>query len=94
MTITFAVEIDNPLPAGVTQISNQGLVTGTNFPSAQTDDPAGSGTSDPTVIAVTGIPPVVEVPALGTWGALALILLLAGLGLRRLLPKSRAPQAG
>ena len=36
-TLTFDVLIDNPLPAGVTTISNQGVVSSTELPDEPTD---------------------------------------------------------
>ncbi|HVN52937.1 MAG TPA: hypothetical protein VMT46_01310 [Anaerolineaceae bacterium] len=52
--ITFQVRIDSPLPAGVNQVSNQGLVEGNNFPSLYTDDPQTEDIpDDPTVIPVS-----------------------------------------
>jgi len=58
-TITFDVTIDNPLPSGVTSVSNQGNVSGSNFTAAATDDPAEGGTSDPTVTQLS-VPPDVS----------------------------------
>ncbi|MFN8348455.1 MAG: Calx-beta domain-containing protein, partial [Spirosomataceae bacterium] len=46
--IKFRVTINDPLPAGVCQISNQGSVNGSNFSTLQTDDVAGNPVS-PTV---------------------------------------------
>jgi hypothetical protein len=57
VTITFDVVIASPLPSGVTQLSNQGRVTGGNFAALLTDDPATAAPNDPTLtpldIAVT-----------------------------------------
>jgi F-type H+-transporting ATPase subunit beta len=39
VTITFRAGIANSLPSGVTKVTNQGLVSGSNFPSVPTDDP-------------------------------------------------------
>jgi len=55
-TITFRVTINNPLPAGVTEISNQGFVSGSNFPSDPTDDPTNESYDDPTRTPLTLIP--------------------------------------
>ncbi len=54
-TITFKVRVDNPIPVGVTQISNQGAFTygGTT---ALTDGDAQTDGSQPTLIAVTAGP--------------------------------------
>jgi uncharacterized repeat protein (TIGR01451 family) len=56
VTISFKVEIDDPLPAGVTQVSNQGLVSGENFPTEPTDDPDTDPDDDPTDTPVTAAP--------------------------------------
>jgi uncharacterized repeat protein (TIGR01451 family) len=57
-TITFTVIIDDPLPPGVTTVSNQGTISGTNFANVPTDDPAAGGPADPTVTAITLTPVV------------------------------------
>jgi uncharacterized repeat protein (TIGR01451 family) len=89
-TITFRVIIDNPLPAGVMQVTNQGLVSGDNFADVQTDDPAQPGAGDATVTAIGAASPL-EIPTLSGWGLLLFLLLVGGLGVRRLsLPSSRA----
>ncbi len=46
--ITFQTTI-NPLAEGVTQISNQGRVSGSNFATVVTDDPATAANNDPTI---------------------------------------------
>ncbi len=51
-TITFRVTIDDPLPGGVTQISNQGTVSGSNFTTLPTDDGSTASPSDATVISL------------------------------------------
>lgn len=56
VTITFDLTIDNPLPAGVTTVSNQGTVSGGNFTSVPTDDPAQAGSADPTVTPIALAP--------------------------------------
>jgi uncharacterized repeat protein (TIGR01451 family)/fimbrial isopeptide formation D2 family protein len=50
VTITFRVTLPNPLPAGVTQVSNQGVVTSTQLPAQQTDDPNTATVGDPTTV--------------------------------------------
>ena len=52
----FRVTIVDPLPAGVTQVSNQAQVNGTNFTTQQSDDPTTPAERDPTVTAVTALP--------------------------------------
>ncbi|HYR28970.1 MAG TPA: IPTL-CTERM sorting domain-containing protein, partial [Thermoanaerobaculia bacterium] len=58
VTIAFDVTIDTPIPAGVTSVSNQGTVSGSNFTSLPTDDPAAGGAADPTVTTLTLTPAV------------------------------------
>ncbi|RPH57059.1 DUF11 domain-containing protein, partial [bacterium] len=82
-TIVFRVTIDDPLPNGVTQVANQGLVSGDNFADAPTDDPAQPGAANPTVVTV-GAASVLEIPTLSEWGLLLFLLLLGGLAVRRL----------
>ena len=54
--ITFDVVIDNPVPAGVTQVSNQGHVDSNELPTVFTDDPATVTTDDPTITPITAAP--------------------------------------
>ncbi|HYU36070.1 MAG TPA: IPTL-CTERM sorting domain-containing protein [Thermoanaerobaculia bacterium] len=91
VTIQFRVTIDDPLAAGVTQIICQGSVTGTNIPSTVTDDPDTAAPNDPTVTPIVVDVVVQEIPTLGEWGLLALILMLSGLALRGM--RKRATQA-
>ncbi|MEM7351808.1 MAG: GEVED domain-containing protein, partial [Acidobacteriota bacterium] len=50
VTITFDVTVNTPIPAGVSQISCQGTVTGSNLTSTPTDDPDDPMSStDPTL---------------------------------------------
>lgn len=81
-SVTFQVVVDAPLPDGVTEIANQGLVTGDGFADVPTDDPAEPGAADPTVLPIGAS--VLAIPDLDTWGALLLLTLLAGLGLWRI----------
>jgi uncharacterized repeat protein (TIGR01451 family) len=83
VTITYAVVINDPVPNGVDEVVNQGTVTSDAQGPVLTDDPSPPGGEDPTVVSVVGAA-VVEIPALGAWGAGLLLALLAGLGLRRL----------
>jgi len=57
-TITFSVTIDDPLPAGVEQVSDQGVVSGSNFPGEPTDDPSTPGDDDATIPPVTSAPQI------------------------------------
>jgi len=54
-TLTFKVRVDNPIPVGVTQISNQGAFTYGGV-AALTDGDAQTDGSQPTLIAVTAGP--------------------------------------
>lgn len=54
--ITFQVTVDNPFP--VTQVSNQGTISGDNFANVLTDDPAAGGSADPTVTQILTPPNV------------------------------------
>ncbi|HEX8149554.1 MAG TPA: PxKF domain-containing protein [Pyrinomonadaceae bacterium] len=60
MTITFQVTINTPFNA--TQVSNQGAVSGSNFGTVLTDDPATGAFGDPTVTPV-GSPATISCPA-------------------------------
>src|SRR4029077_480763 len=53
VTITFQVTVNNPFPGGVTQVSNQGTVSGTNFSNVLTDDPGVVGPANPTVTPIS-----------------------------------------
>lgn len=68
MTITFRVLINIPLPAGVTQVANQGIISSNELPAVVTDDPDTPQGSDPTVT------PVVAAPVLGATKADALVV--------------------
>lgn len=82
VTIAFQVTIDDPLPAGVQQVVNQGTASGSNFVSVPTDDPAQPGTAEPTAIVVGA--PAAEIPTLSEWGLMMFLALLAGLGVRKI----------
>ncbi|MCR4404489.1 MAG: hypothetical protein NUW06_04320 [Candidatus Acetothermia bacterium] len=56
VTITFRATIKSPLPEWVTEIVNQGLVEGSNFPTAWTDDPDTPTEDDPTITPITAAP--------------------------------------
>jgi hypothetical protein len=75
VTVSFLVKINNPFPAGVTSVSNQGVVKGSNIPDVSTDDPATAPHGDPTVNVITA--PVPPIPTLSDWGLALLALLLA-----------------
>jgi len=82
VTVTYRVTVNNPLPPGVTQITCQGTVTGTNFPPKVTDNPATGTPDDPTAITVTvATVNVVTIPTLNEWGLLILIASLLAFGI-------------
>ena len=58
VTITFRVTIEDPLPAGVTRIANQGLISSDNVPPIFTDDPDTPGPDDATATPVTKDPEI------------------------------------
>ncbi|HTP11094.1 MAG TPA: PKD domain-containing protein, partial [Anaerolineae bacterium] len=49
ITIKFRASINDPIPAGILQVSNQGTVSGGNFSNVLTDDPDTGIANDPTV---------------------------------------------
>ena len=51
-TITFDVIVDNPLPASIESVANQGLVSGDNITPVSTDDPDTPDEGDETVTPV------------------------------------------
>ena len=55
-TVTYQAEIADPLPAGATQVRNQGLVSATGLPEEPTDDPLTPPDDDPTITQVTAAP--------------------------------------
>ncbi len=55
--ITFDVTVDATIPPNVTQVCNQGLVSGTNFSDVLTDDPDVGGATDPTCTPADPPPP-------------------------------------
>jgi uncharacterized repeat protein (TIGR01451 family) len=79
--IQFQVTVNSPLPGTVTQVSNQGTISGDNFASVLTDDPAAGGSADPTVTPILTPPDIaikdasVSEPASGsTPAAFAVVL--------------------
>ncbi len=52
VTITFLIDVANPVAAGVTQLSNQGHISSNELPVAVTDDPSQPGNADPTVTTI------------------------------------------
>ena len=56
--IMFNVTINNPLPAGVCSVSNQGTITADGGISILTDDPAVAGAANPTVTPIVTVPTI------------------------------------
>jgi uncharacterized repeat protein (TIGR01451 family) len=56
--VQFQVTVNTSLPGNVTQVSNQGTVSGDNFSSVQTDDPAAGGSADATVTPILTPPDI------------------------------------
>jgi uncharacterized repeat protein (TIGR01451 family) len=67
-TITFEVTINDPLPPGVTEISNQGVLTGSGV---------GTITSNVTTDVIGSGPGGAAIPTLSTWALILFIGLLA-----------------
>ena len=72
-TVTFEVTINDPVREPY--ISNQAVVTGTNFSNVKSDDPNTSQPNDPTIINIKTSPPVPG-PGISQWGIVAMILLI------------------
>jgi uncharacterized repeat protein (TIGR01451 family) len=75
VTVTFAVTVDNPLPAGVTEVSNQAFLSGSNVTTVSSNvntDIIGSMQQQPLI------------PTLSTWSLIIFMLLLAGAALWKL----------
>ena len=56
VVIVFDVTIDDPFPPGVSQVANQGVVSGSNFTAELSDDPDDPGEGDPTITLIS--PPI------------------------------------
>lgn len=82
-TITFDVRVVDQLPAAVTAIAYQGVVSGSNAPAVASDDPDTPEIADPTRTLVAPRD-VHDIPTLGGLGLLALGLAFAFLAARRL----------
>ncbi len=59
VTIEFRLLVANPVPAGLTQVSNQGVVSSATLPVVLTDDPELGGSSDPTLTTIVAAPVLV-----------------------------------
>ena len=55
-TITFRVTINNPVPANVTEVRNQGTVTSNELPALATNDPGTAAVDDPTMTVIEAAP--------------------------------------
>jgi uncharacterized repeat protein (TIGR01451 family) len=86
-SVTFTVTIDNPLPPGVTSVSNQALVQGSNFPPTVSDDAATGAPGDSTTNAITAIviaAAPLPIPSGSAWGVMILGLMVAAAAAWRL----------
>jgi uncharacterized repeat protein (TIGR01451 family) len=82
VTVSFTVKLDKPFPPGVTTVSNQAIIHGTNFTDVPTNDPRTPPPGDPTSDVVALV--VVAIPTVSEWGAMILTLLLAAAAAWRL----------
>lgn len=73
-TVSFTVRLASPFPPGVTTVSNQAVVSGSNFTNVVSDNPLTTPAGDPTVDVVAF---VATIPTISEWGAILLALLLA-----------------
>ncbi len=55
-TVTFRVQVDATVPAGVRAVSLQGQVASAELPAVPTDDPAVGGAADPTLTQIAAAP--------------------------------------
>jgi hypothetical protein len=58
VVVCFEVVVDDPFPAGVDSVANQGVVSGDNTAAVWTDDPDTPEPDDPTVTPVVSEPPL------------------------------------
>src|SRR5206468_8876742 len=56
VTISFLVTINNPLPPGVTQLVNQGIVNSNELPPVPTNNPTTPQSGDPTITPIAVAP--------------------------------------
>jgi uncharacterized repeat protein (TIGR01451 family) len=56
LIVVFDAIISNPVAAGANNISNQGTISGSNFPNVLTDDPDIAGTANPTLTPLVAQP--------------------------------------
>lgn len=74
--ITFNVTVKSPV--WVSQVSNQGTLTGYNFGTLKSDDPQTSTLSDATSLRIRSSPPV-HGPGVSHWGIGVMVLLFGGI---------------
>ncbi len=55
VTLRFNVQINNPFPNGIEQISSQAFATATNMPTTPSDDPDTTDPNDPTITPIATI---------------------------------------
>ena len=58
-TVTYDVLVNQPLPAGVTELVNQALLESTELPPVDSNDPNTPAPLDPTIVAVNAAPDLV-----------------------------------
>ncbi|KPV46583.1 hypothetical protein SE17_43170, partial [Kouleothrix aurantiaca] len=56
VTISYRTTINNPLPAGVTRLENQGLVASSNHPPVRTNDPTTPRPDNPAIVIIKAQP--------------------------------------
>jgi len=94
--VTFRALVDSSLPAGVTQVVNQGTVfydsngDGTNDAIQLTDGDTAQPGEQATVIPVTARP-ISQIPTINEWGVIIMFLLLAVISIPRLKKLSGTP---
>jgi hypothetical protein len=96
VTVVFAVEVRQPIPPDLFEVSCQGFLRGENFPQIPTDDPDTAEKQDPTVTDLRGTidVPVIEIPTLSGIGLGLFVALLGAACLRALRKRPRAPVLG
>ncbi|MBK8031706.1 MAG: Ig-like domain-containing protein [Chloroflexi bacterium] len=66
--VTFDVSVNVVIPDGTTTVGLQGIVSGSNFPSFLTDDPATSVSQDSTLTTLDSLRAVTQLPQTGETG--------------------------
>jgi hypothetical protein len=65
VTVFFDVTVTNPFPAGLSAVTNQGTMTGSNFSAVNSDDPTTNPRGDATITTVEAPPFVITLAATG-----------------------------